>query len=90
MKSRVAGFNDRVYSIQPASVHFVRYYSEHTMHYNEVGAVRNTDETISPFTQINNIISGNTVPMPSTSLGGKNQIPKLHLVIMTSTAIYIM
>ena len=84
MKSRVAGFNDRVYSIQPASAHFAPYYGKHTMHYDEVGAVRNTDEKIPPFTQINNIMSGNTIPMPSASLGGKNQIPKPHLVIMTS------
>ena len=84
MKSRVKGFNDRVYSIQPAAVHFAGYYGEHTMYYDEVGAIRNTDEKTSPFTQINNIISGNTVPMLSASLGGKNQIPKPHLVIMTS------
>ena len=54
------------------------------MHYDEVGSVRNTDEKTSPFTQINTIISANTVPMPSASLGGKNQIPQPHLVVMTS------
>ena len=84
MKSRVKGFNDRVYSIQPAAVHFARYYGEHTMHYNEVGGLCNTDKKTSPFTQSNNILLGNTVPMPSTSLGGKHQIPKPHLVVMTS------
>ena len=76
LASRVSGFNDRVFSIQPATAHFARYYGEHTMHYDEVGSVRNTDKKPSPFTQINNIISGNTVPMPSVSLGGRNQIPK--------------
>ena len=68
MKSRVQGFNDRVYSSQPVAVHFACYYGEHTMHYDEVGTVRNTDHKTSPFTQINNSISGNTVPMPSASL----------------------
>ena len=56
-------------------------HGEHTMHYDEVGALHNRDEKTSPFTQINTIISGNTVPMPSASLGGKNQIPRPHLVI---------
>ena len=42
------------------------------------------DEKASPFTQINNIIVGNTVLMPSASFGGKNQILKPHLVVMTS------
>ena len=84
LSKRVEGFNDRIYSIQPAATHFARYYGEHTMHYDEVGSVRNTDEKISPFTQINNIMSANTVPMPSASLGGKNQIPQPHLVVMTS------
>ena len=85
LSSKVKGCNDRVYSIQPTVVHFARYYGEHTMHYDEVGSVRITDEKTAPFTQINNIISGNTVPMPSASLGGKNQIPKPHVVVMTSS-----
>ena len=37
--SRIQGFNDRVYSMQPAAVHFARYYGEHTMHYDEVSSV---------------------------------------------------
>ena len=80
----IEGYNSRIYSIQPAATHFARYYGEHTMHFDEVGAVRNTDEKTSPFTQLNNIISANTVPMPSASLGGKNQIPQPHVVVMTS------
>ena len=74
LSKRVEGFNSRIYSIQPSATHFARYYSEHTMHYDEVGSVHNSDEKTSLFTQINNIISANTVPMPSASLGGKNQI----------------
>ena len=84
LSSKIVGFDDRVYSIQPAATHFARYYGEDTMHYNEVGSVRNTDEKTSLFTQINNIISGNTVPMPSASLGDINQIPKPHVVVMMS------
>ena len=84
LSKRVEGFNSKIYSIQPAATHFARYYGEHTMHYDEVGSVWNSDEKTSPFTQINNIISANTVPMPSASLGGKNQIPQPHLVVMTS------
>ena len=84
LSKRVEGFTSRIYSIQPAATHFACYYSEHTMHYDEVGSFRNSDEKTSPFTQINNIISANTVPMPNASLGGKNQIPQPHLVVMTS------
>ena len=83
VSKRLKGFNSNVFSYQPTAAHSSNYYGEHTVWLDEVGGARGLSPEKSPYIKLNDIISGNCVPMPSADLSGKNQVLKPKLVVLT-------
>ncbi|APG78500.1 hypothetical protein [Wenzhou picorna-like virus 46] len=83
MAHKIKGFNSHTYHHKCESNHWNQYLGEHTVHFDEVGALKNSTEK-SPFFYLNELVSSHCGVFPGAALEAKSQTLKPLLVICTT------